>query len=36
MDNKKRIENVQPLRTNEEIQEMILTIRRGNGSYPKN
>jgi len=36
MDNKKRIENVQPLRTNKEIQEMILAIRRGNGSYPKN
>lgn len=36
IDNKKRIENVQPLRTNGEIQEMILAIRRGNGSCPKN
>lgn len=31
----KRIENVQPLRTNEDIQTMILAIRRGNGAYPK-
>lgn len=31
----KRVENVQPLRTKEEIQNMILALRRGNGAYPK-
>src|SRR5690625_3122186 len=31
----KRVENVQPLSTNEEINNMILALRRGNGAYPK-
>lgn len=31
----KKAENVQPLRTNEEIHNMILAIKRGNGAYPK-
>lgn len=31
----KRVENVQPLRTKEEINNMILALRRGNGAYPK-
>src|SRR5690625_189293 len=30
-----RTENVQPLRTDEEINNMILALRRGNGAYPK-
>lgn len=35
MSKTRKVENVQPLRTKEEIQEMIIAIRRGNGSYPK-
>ena len=32
---KQHIENVQPLRTSEEIEEMKLAIRRGNKGTPK-
>lgn len=35
MAKKERIVNVQPLRTNEEIQEMKLAIKRGNKGTPK-
>src|SRR5699024_10249070 len=35
MSKTRRVENVQPLRTQKEIQEMIIAIRRGNGAYPK-
>lgn len=31
----KRVENVEPLRSDEEIKNMIFALRRGNGSYPK-
>lgn len=32
----KRIENVEPIRTKEEISEMIHAIKYGGGAYPKN
>lgn len=35
MDKSNKIVNVQPLRTSEEIEEMKIAIKRGNGSYPK-
>jgi len=31
----KKVENVEPLRTSEEINEMLLAIKRGNGTFPK-
>lgn len=31
----KKVVNVQPLRTEEEIKNMILALKRGNGAYPK-